>query len=108
MKNYEKFWKKWSNLNPKGDVNECSIDNTSNPGEVVNKFADYFNEVFQLAKSGSKVHCGSRASVDAYDVDRWLLRLEDIRAAIKRLACGKAAGDDGIMPEHIVYAVKGW
>lgn len=107
-KDMNSFWRSWQSKFSKKKVSSV-IDGVCDPAVIAGSFADMFqaacvpNSIYtqQLLKNDfnrefDKYDCESSGIVD--------IDVEMVDRCFKKLKRGKAAGRDGLMPEHLLYA----
>ena len=95
------FWKEWRQLTSKSN----RLDVTT---KVLEEFRETCAEVFQPnnQQQAVKIREEYAGSLCAYtpNKDCVVITPEDVLVAIRKLKKGKAAGEDGIMVEHLLFA----
>jgi len=106
-KDYKQFWKTWKNKTKGSPTNIGSVCGSMIPQEIANKFADHFKQSFvsKMSAAGSVgVVDDESFNNDPHEIQKWMFSEDDVYKAINALQFGKAAGADGIFPEHIKHA----
>ena len=108
-KDTNNFWKSWSAKFSKKSSSTTMIDGNSNDQKIADKFADHFCSMFVDSSNDVNAvnnykHIASERSnetvLNSYsDVD-----LELVESCISALKPCKAAGHDGIAPEHLLFS----
>ena len=108
-KDTNNFWKSWSAKFSKKSSSTTMIDGNSNDQKIADKFADHFCSLFVDSSNDVNAvnnykHIASERSnetvLNSYsDVD-----LELVESCISALKPCKAAGHDGIAPEHLLFS----
>jgi hypothetical protein len=100
-KDFNNFWKTWKRKNGAKCISIQQVDGLYDNQSIANKFAEHFSTV---SNESDCVSINNPVIASVYNVQEWFFNIEDIDCAIRALKLGKAAGDDNIAPEHLVYA----
>ena len=103
QKDMRTFWSCWRRKNGKCVNKPSHVEGLSSDSDIAQAFADHFKQPFGSAPIGNNpVYSNTETNSD---IDAWLLSVEETDSLIRsHLKCGKAAGLDNIVPEHILYA----
>ena len=105
-KDMDNFWKKWQKRFCKRNIAPPHIGGNTEPHDI----AECFNQAFSNACFNSYSDEASIASLKVrlcnldVNVTKNTFCVSDIENALKCLKNGKAAGYDGIVKEHLLYA----
>ena len=106
--NSKKFWKRWSAKFSKKSVYLDTIEGISDPQSVADKFAEYYGAIYTDSSIDSKAvddfHTACRKFSPKSDGKHLNVDIETIEKCISSLKSCKAAGHDGISPEHLIHS----
>jgi hypothetical protein len=100
-KDFNNFWKTWRKKSGSKCINIQQVAGLRDNLSIANKFAEHFSTPNNDCISRTD---NSPAAARSYNVHEWLFNIEEVDSAVRALKLGKAAGDDNIAPEHLVYA----
>lgn len=98
-KDFKKFWKATDKHDIKPSL-PVSVDGISEPVLISNMFRDHFKVHSPLGPSVSS--SGSHAGCDVGKVIH--ITAGQMRHVLKKMACGKSPGHDGLGVEHLRHA----
>ena len=102
-KNFNKFWQSWKKKTCSKSPRTSCVSGCTKDIDIANKFAEYFSTVCDVQDHSMSEY--SYEGMKSYDTRNCLFTVEDVDYVINHsLQKGKAAGDDNITAEHILYA----
>jgi hypothetical protein len=99
-KDFNNFWKTWKRKSGSKCINIQQVAGLRDNQSIADKFAEHFSGVNACITKQNESYI-VESSVNMQDC---YLNIEDVECAIRALKLGKAAGDDNISLEHLVYA----
>ena len=109
-KNMSSFWKTWKSKLGAKPVHTTHVSGLSNDSDIAEMFACKFATISDSKNRNSEQKRDASLCTDGYSVtsnndEISLFDVADVdNAVFNKLKRGKAAGIDGVSPEHILYA----
>lgn len=102
-KNFSNFWHCWKKKTSSKCPRTSCVDGCNTDIDIANRFAKYFAELCDVKDQLPCVY--DNIITNSYETGTWQFTIEDIDFVLKHsLQKGKAAGDDNVTVEHILYA----
>jgi exonuclease III len=109
-KDTKNFWKSWISNYKKSSSTPVYINGHSDPAVIANSFRDHFDKVYvdssQDLAAVDEFQCiiRERRQRNTSEAPCELIAIETIEQCINKLKPLKAAGHDGIAPEHLIHS----
>ena len=109
LHNSNDFWKLWKAKLGTPKTLPCSVGGKTNQADIAEDFAQYFANVCTNNSDARNLELEAeftarKLKLHDVSVPNFMLSVEQVDTAIRKLKLGKAIGADRISAEHIVYA----
>lgn len=102
-KNFNSFWRSWKRKTCSKSPRTNCVNGRTKDTDIANVFAEHFSDLSHIPNNSMpdyNVDC-----TKSYETRNWQFTVEDVDYVINHsLKKGKAAGDDNVTAEHILFA----